>query len=92
MRESGREASREALTGECTGQAIEPRKWPHPGRRRFTCCGRQDGGARQRECSPGPEWSKNLACADARHRIMSFPALTASQLRWASTWPFSIQP
>jgi hypothetical protein len=34
------------------------------GRRRFACCGRQYGRARQRKCPPGQAWSENLACAD----------------------------
>jgi hypothetical protein len=30
------------------------------GRRRFACCGRQYGRARQRKCPPAPAWSENF--------------------------------
>jgi hypothetical protein len=60
-----REAIGEALTGERIGQAIEPRKRQHLGCRHSSVCGRQNGGARQREHPDDPAWSKNLACAYA---------------------------
>ena len=60
-----REGVGEALTGARIGQAIEPRKTPHPGCRRISAGGRQNGRARYRKCLPDPAWSQTLACADA---------------------------
>src|SRR5215467_13914280 len=57
-----REGLGEALTGGAHRPAIEPRKRPHFGCRRSSVCGRQNGGARYRECPDDPAWSETLAC------------------------------
>ncbi len=54
-----REGPGEALTGERTGQAIEPRNRRHPGCRRRLPSGRPHRGGRYRESSVDPARSEN---------------------------------
>ena len=61
----GREAAGEALTGECIGQAIEPRKTMFRGADVVPSSGRQDGPGASSRDPAGPAWSQNLACAEA---------------------------
>jgi hypothetical protein len=58
------------------------------GRRRFACCGRQYGRARQRKCPPGQAWSENLACADGLYGNWEISRSTKSDIT-ALQWPAS---
>ena len=58
---SYREVWDEALTGVSVGQVLSRERYYGPGRRHCPCSGRQHGGARYRECAPGPAWSETLA-------------------------------
>ena len=60
----GREAVREALTGECAGQPLSHEKDDIPGARRRPIRGRPHEGARYRKLPDDPAWSETLACAD----------------------------
>ena len=60
-----REDVGEALTGERIGQPSSRENLNQSGCRRVHFHGRQHGRARYRERSPGPAWSKTLACAEA---------------------------
>ena len=60
-----REGAGEASAGEHTGQPLSRESLNQFGCRRGRFHGRQHGGARHRECPPGPAWSKTLACVEA---------------------------
>ena len=59
----GREAVREALTGECAGQPLSHEK-VYSGCRRCPIRGRPHEGARYRKLPDDPAWSETLACAE----------------------------
>ena len=60
----GREAVREALTGECAGQPLSHEKADIPGADAVPTSGRPHEGARYRKLPDDPAWSETLACAD----------------------------
>jgi len=61
----GREAVREALTGEHAGQALSLEKCNYPGADALNSCGRQHRRERQCERPSGLAWSETLACMEA---------------------------
>jgi hypothetical protein len=61
----GREAVREALTGECAGQPLSREKADIPGADAVRIRGRPHEGARYRKLPDDPARSQTLACADA---------------------------
>ena len=60
----GREAVREALTGECAGQPLSHEKDDIPGADAVRYAEGHTKGRRYRKLPDDPAWSETLACAD----------------------------